>query len=157
MVIVERLHREKVDDAFEFGLFADGQRNGDCVCVQSFTHHFDCVEEIRAVYVHLVDESDSRNFVGVGLTPHVFRLRFDAAFGAEHRNRPVKDSQTAFDFNREIDVSGGIDDIYLMTLPHGGSCRRSDGDTSFALLLHIVHSRRAVVGFTEFSVHARVV
>ena len=157
LVIVESLHRKKVDNAFEFRLFADWQRDWDCVCVQSFTHHFDCVVEVRTVYVHFVDESDSGHFVRICLTPYVFGLRFDAAFGAEHRNRSVEDSQTAFDFNGEVYVSGSIDDVYLMSFPHSRGCRRSDGDTSLSFLFHVVHGCGTVVSFTEFSVHARVV
>ena len=157
LVVVERLHREKIDDSLEIGLFSDRQRDGDCVCVQSFAHHFDSVEEVRTVDVHFVDESDSRHFIRVCLTPHVFGLRFDAALGAEHRDRSVENSQTAFDLNREVDVSGGVDDVYLMSFPHGSGCCRSDCDTSFSLLLHVIHSSRAVVSLAQFSVHARVI
>ena len=68
--------------------------------------------EIRTHPVHLVDERDARHAIFVGLPPHGFGLRLDAADRAEHRDRAVENAQAALDFNREIDVARRIDNIY---------------------------------------------
>ena len=154
--VVEGFHRDEIDDAFEVSLAADGEDDGDGVGAQSLVHHFDNVVKVRSVDVHFVDESDPRDLVGVGLTPHVLGLRFHAAFGAEHRDRSVQHSEAAFDFNGKVDVPGSVDDVDLMTLPHGGSGGGGDGNPPFSLLHHVIHYRCAVVHLTEFARHARI-
>ena len=61
--------------------------------------------------VHLVDERDARNPVAIGLAPDRLGLRLDAAHGTEHRDRAVEHAQGALDLGREVDVSGGVDDV----------------------------------------------
>ena len=154
--IVERLHGDEVYYTSEIALAAYGEHDGHRVGVQSVVHHFDRIVKVRSVDVHFVDESDAGHLVGVGLTPHVLGLRFHAAFGAEHRDRSVQHSQAALDFNGKVDVSGSVDDVDLMTFPHGGSSSGSDGDPPFSLLLHVIHNRCAVVHLAEFARHARI-
>ena len=154
--IVAGFHRNEVDDAFELAFLTDGQHDGHRIGAQPFVHHLDYVVKVRSVDVHFVDERDARHLVGVGLTPHVFGLGFDAAFGAEHRDRSVQHSQAAFDLNGKVDVAGSVDDVNLMTLPHGGSGGGGDGYPPFALLHHVIHNRCAVVHLAELARHARI-
>ena len=46
------------------------------------------VIEVRAHAVHLVDETNARNAILVGLAPHRFRLRLHAGDGVEHATAP---------------------------------------------------------------------
>ena len=71
-------------------------------------------------------------------------------------DRTVEHAQAAFDFNREVDVPGGVDDVdavlfalAVLVLPEGGRGGRGDGDAAFLLLLHPVHRRGAVVDFAD--------
>jgi hypothetical protein len=84
------------------------------------------------------------------LTPNGFGLRFDAGFRIQHGDRAVKNTQRAFDFDREVDVPRGIDDIDPVALPLCGGRSRSDGNSAFLFLSHPVHGRRAVVDLTDF-------
>ena len=154
--VVESFHGDEIDDPFEIALAADGEHDGHGIGAQSLVHHPDDVVKVRSVDVHFVDEGDAGHLVGVGLTPHVFGLRLHAALGAEHRDRSVQHPEASFDFNGKVDVSGSVDDVDLMTFPHGGRGCGSDGDPPLSLLHHVVHNRCAVVHLTEFARHARI-
>ena len=67
--------------------------------------------EDRADAVHLIDETDARHAVLVGLTPHSLRLRLDAGDSVEHDDATVKHAQRALDFNGEVDVPRRVDDV----------------------------------------------
>jgi hypothetical protein len=67
--------------------------------------------------VHLVDEHNPRHPVTISLRPNRFGLRLDTGDGVDDRDRPVQHPQRALDFNREIDVAGGIDQVDPMVAP----------------------------------------
>src|SRR5205085_10473830 len=106
----ERLHRDEIDDAFEliFRSYRELQRNG--VLAELLANLSHDRREVRADAVHLVDERETRHAGLVGWTPHGFRLRLDAADGAENADRAVEDAQRALDFNGEVDVTGSVDE-----------------------------------------------
>ena len=110
-------------------------------------HHLNGVEEVRAVDVHFVDVSDTRNFVFACLMPNRFALRFYAALRAEGSDRAVQNAERTFDFYGEVNVSGGIDNVYTMVFPVASGSRTRDGNTALLLLNHPVHGRFALVRF----------
>ena len=127
----------------------DGKLNRNGICFETFLHHFDYTIEVRAVYVHLVDISHSRDSVFVSLTPYGFRLRLNTAFGTEYRYGTVQNSERTLNLDREVNVSGRVYDVDSVSFPEtsggsGGNC-----DTSLLLLLHPVHGGRAVMGFAK--------
>ena len=130
----------------------NGQRDG--VGAQNRADLVDDAEEIRADTVHLVDERDARDMVFLRLPPDGFRLRFDAADGAEEADGAVQNTQGAFDFDGEIDVSGSVDDIDLMVAPDAGGGGAGDRDAALLFLHHEVHGRLAVMGFAHLVVAA---
>src|SRR3546814_1825401 len=86
-----------------------------------------------------------------GLAPHGFGLRLHATDGAIQHAGAVEHAHGALDFDREVDVSGRIDDIdaVLVVLPSHALPERGDGsgrdrDATFLLLLHPVGRRGAV-------------
>ena len=95
-------------------------------------------------------KADARHFVLVRLAPDRFRLRLDAGHGIEDRDRPVKDPERAFHFDREIHVAGRVDDIDAVVVPEAGGRGRGDGDAAFLFLFHPVHGRGALVHLADF-------
>src|SRR3979490_705870 len=57
----------------------------------------------------------------VALTPDGFGLRLNALVGIEHAHRAVKHAQRTLDFNGEVDVAGGVDDVETLAVPERGS------------------------------------
>src|SRR6185369_5010263 len=92
--------------------------------------------EVRADAIHLVDECNARNAVTVGLAPDCLGLRLDAADRAEYGACAVEHSQRTFDFDREVDVSGRVDDVDAMVAPEARGRGGRDRDAAFLLLHH---------------------
>jgi hypothetical protein len=129
--------------------------NGYGIRGQALADLFYDTQEIGAGTIHLVDENQARYFVLVALPPDCFGLRFNATDRTEHRYRTVKYAQAAFDFDREIDMSGRIDNVdavlfelLVHALPETGGSSGRNSDTAFLLLLHPVHDGSAVMNFT---------
>lgn len=98
----------------------------------------------------------------VGLTPNGFRLGLNAAHSAVNHHRAVQHTHGTFDFNREVDVPRGVDDVETVRLvlhvhaaPEAGRSGGRNRDTTFLFLFHPVHRGSAVVDFTELMVDAR--
>ncbi len=77
------------------------------------------VEEVSADFVHLVDEHDARNLVAVSLTPNGFGLRLNTGVGVQNSNRTVKNRQRTFNFDGEVNVAGGVDDVHAVLAESG--------------------------------------
>ena len=159
----DRLHLDQVDHARERVFCADRHHDRNRVRLQTQLELVIDLEEVRAGTVHLVDERETGNLVLVGLTPYGFRLRLNTAHSAINHARTVEHAHGTLNFNGEVDVSRGVDDVDAVfgavashAFPEGRGCCRRDGDAALLLLLHPVHRCCAVVNFTDFVVHARV-
>ncbi|MNC24595.1 hypothetical protein D3C75_726520 [compost metagenome] len=109
-------------------------------------------QEVCTSTVHLVHVNNTWNAVLVGLTPYGFGLRLNAGGTAEHNDRAVEYTQRTLYFNGEVNVAGGIDDVYAVvvvlttgTFPEGGNGSGGNGDTPLLLLHHPVGGRGAVM------------
>ena len=147
--VVDGLHVDQVDDAAEAVLLADRDHDGYGVAVQLGADFFEHAVEVGAGAVHLVDEGDLGDFVLLGLVPDFLRLRLHAAHRAEERDGAVQDAQAALDLDREVDVSGGVDEGDVVAFPLEGRGGGLDGDAALALLYHEVHGGLAVVDLAE--------
>ena len=163
IIIVDiSLHFHEVDEALE-GIFrADRQLDRDSVALQSLAHHVDNAVEISAHNVHLVDIRHTRNLVFLSLTPNGLRLRLNAALCAENRYGTIENTQGTLNFNGEVNVARGVDDVdtVLVTVSVRPEARRSSGsnrDTSLLLLCHPVHRSGTVVGLADLVVDACVI
>src|SRR3546814_1546004 len=78
---------------------------------QAVDDHVDAAVEIGTHAVELVDEAHARHAVLVGLAPHRLRLRLDTGNAVEQADRAVEHAQRTFDFDGEVDVAGGVDDV----------------------------------------------
>ena len=115
------------------------------------------VVEVGAGAVHLVDVGDARDAVGVRLAPDRLGLRLDATDRAEDRDGAVENAQRALDLDREVDVTGRVDDLDPVVLPERSRRGGRDGDAALLLLDHPVHGGSAVVDLTDLVRLARVV
>src|SRR5215471_8523730 len=86
---------EEVDDADEIIFATEGelQRNG--MSTEALANRADDVIEIRAHAVHLVDETNARDAILVGLAPYGFGLRLYACDRVKYANRTVEHAQGA--------------------------------------------------------------
>src|SRR5664279_4102399 len=101
---------------------------------------FHALLEVGTGTVHLVDEADPGDFVLVGLPPHRLGLGLHAGHGVEDRHRAIEHPQGPLHLDREVDVSGGVDDVDQRVVPDAGGGRRGDGDAALLLLdLSLIH------------------
>ena len=150
LVLVDQgLHLDEVDDAAELGLAADGDLQRHGVGPQAVDHHLEAAEEVGADAVHLVDESDTRDAVLVGLAPHRLRLGLHAADEAEERDGPIEHPQAALHLHGEVHVPGRVYDVDLRVAPGDGGRGGGDGDAALLLLRHPVHHGRALMDLTD--------
>src|SRR5690606_7608102 len=86
--------------------------------------------------------------------PDGLGLRLDALVAVEQRDGAVEYAQRTLDFNGEVHVAGGVDDVEAVLLavaifPERRRCRRRDGDPALLLLLHPVHGGSAIMHFAD--------
>ena len=112
----DALHLDEVNNTLEVVLGADRHNHGNGVGLQAQLHLFDDLEEVGAGAVHLVDERDAGHLVLVGLTPNGFGLGLNAAHSAVHHHRAVEHAHRAFDFDREVHVPRGVNNIEAVGL-----------------------------------------
>ncbi len=107
------------------------------------------VRRVSAAAIHLVDERQPGHSIALHLAVDGDRLRLDAGHGAQDQHRTVQNPQRALDFDREVDVSGRIDNVDLLSRPLNRGGRRGDGDASLALELHVVHHGAFALNFLD--------
>ena len=146
---LDRPEANQIEHADKIAFDADRQLQHQRPGPETVGNHRDAAREICADAIHLVDKADPRHAVFVGLAPHRFRLRLDAGDRIEDRNRAVENPQAALDLDREIDMTGRVDDVDPMVLPEAGRRRRGDCDAALLLLRHPVHRGSAFVNFAD--------
>ena len=103
-------------------------------------------KRVRAGAIHLVDEGNPRNLVAPHLPVDRDRLRLHARHRAQHQDRAVEHAQRPFDLDREVNVSGRVDQVDLVLgagrrRPLAVGRRGLDGDALLTLQIHRVHLR----------------
>ena len=151
------LHADQIDDALEGVFRADRQLDRNRLGAEAGLDVVHALEEVGADLVHLVGEDDARHAVLVALTPDGFGLRLDALVAVEHDDGAVEDAQRALDFDGEVNVAGGVDDVQALAVPECGRRGRRNGDAALLLLLHPVHRRGTFVHFADFMALAGII
>src|SRR5579862_579155 len=80
---------EEVDDADEIVFATEGKLEGNGVGAEALANSADDVVEVRAHAVHLVNETNARDTILVGLPPDGFGLRLDAGDGVKNADCAV--------------------------------------------------------------------
>ncbi|EAQ30599.1 hypothetical protein NAP1_07465 [Erythrobacter sp. NAP1] len=160
---------DEVDEAFEARFDADRQVQDSRGRTEAVDDRLHAVLEVGAGAVELVDEAHPRNLVLVGLTPDSLGLRLNAGNAVEACNRAVEHAQRTLDFNGEVNVAGGVDDVDavlgrvraqflgiahrihvgIFRVPETSGRSRRDRDPALLLLLHPVHRRSTIVHFAD--------
>ena len=156
LVKADGLAGHEVHNAFKFVFSADGQLQGHGLGAQAVVNHAHAAEEVGADAVHLVHKADAGHVITVGLTPHGFRLGLNTGNGVEHADSAVEHAQGTFNFNGEVHVAGGVDDVDAAVFPEAGGGSGGNGDATLLFLLHPVHGGLAFVRFANLMVNAGI-
>ena len=157
------LHLDQVDHAGEVFFGTNRDHHGNRAGLQAQLHLVDDLEEVGTGAVHLVHKGQARHLVLVGLTPDGLGLRLHATHGAVHHASAVQHAHGTLDFNREVHVAGGVNDVdavlgqgLVHAFPEAGGGSGRDRDATLLLLLHPVHGGSTVVHFTNLVVHTGI-
>ena len=149
-------HLNKVHDAAESVLDADGKLKRNRLHAQTLHQIVDAIVEIGPDLVHFVGEDDPRNLILVGLTPDRLGLGLNALVSVQNRHSAVENAKRALHLDREVHMAWGIDDVQTLVLPEAGGGGRRDRDAPLLLLLHPVHCSRAIMDFTDLVINTGV-
>ena len=156
VLIDDCFHLDEIDDTGERILRTDRQLDCHRIRLQALLHHLDDIEEVRARDVHLVDISHAGDIVLLRLAPDRLCLRLDAASGRQDGDSAVENAQRALHLDREVNVTGRINDVDTMILPMAGRRSRRNRNAALLLLCHPVHRGSAIVNLTDLVGDARV-
>src|SRR5215211_2091989 len=81
---------DEINDALEGRFCTDRELNRRRLRLEAVDNHIDGSLKGRARAIHLVDETETRNAVLVGLPPNGFRLRLDPGDGIENDDATVE-------------------------------------------------------------------
>ena len=156
ILIDDCFHLDEIDDAGERILRANRQLDCHRICLQALLHHLDDIEEVRARDVHLVDISHAGDIVLLRLPPDRLCLRLDAASGRQDGDSAVENAQRALHLDREVNVTGRINDIDAMILPMAGRRSRRNRNAALLFLCHPVHRGSAIMNLADLVGDARI-
>ena len=140
---------DQVDHARKVGLCADGDLDREGPSIESLFDHVDRSPVIGAHPVELIDKADTRHPIVVGLAPDGLRLGLHAMDGIEDNDASIQDAQAALDFDCEVHMAGGVDDVDAVVGPIAGRCGGRDGYTTLAFLDHPVHDGGTFMHFAD--------
>jgi hypothetical protein len=69
---------------------------------------------------------------------------------AEQKDSSIEYSKSSFDFNRKINMTGGIDEVDMVVFPHKMGGGRLNGDTFLLFKFHKVHGSTHTVRTFDF-------
>ncbi|CAB4824455.1 unannotated protein [freshwater metagenome] len=89
----KRLHGDQINDSEEVTLAADRELKHQGGRAEPANDHVNAHVEICTGAVELVDETDTRNAVLIGLAPHGFGLRLNPSNAVKHGDRTIEHAQ----------------------------------------------------------------
>ena len=142
-------HLNQVDNTDEVIFSTNWHLNWQWRNVQTVLDRLNRVVKVGTHLVHLVGKDDSRNIEVVSLTPNSFGLWFNTGLSVQNRYGTIKDTQRTFNFDSEVNVTWGVDDVDTVVFPNGRSGSGRDRDTTFLFFIHPVHLGSTIMGFTN--------
>src|SRR4051812_18384954 len=151
----------QVNNAFEVILFTDRELKRYRLATEFFFYLLANAKKIGTCAVHFIDESDTGNLIVVCKAPVGLRLRLNTVYGAEQKDETIEYTERAVNFHCEVNVSGCIDDVYVIfvgfVFPMYSCGGRRDRDTPLLFLLHPVHRGSAIMNLTNLMVYAGII
>jgi hypothetical protein len=131
----QEFHIDQIDDSSERitrvrRALTDWDLHRDGIGSEARSDFLENSVEVSPFAIEFIDKDDSRNAILVGLSPHRFALGFDSLSGAKHHNSTIEDSQAAFDFSGEVDVTWGIEQVDGAVFPPERHASGEDRDTA---------------------------
>ena len=83
-------------------------------------------------------------------------LGLNTDFRVEYDDNTIDDTEGALHFNREINVTGSVNEIDLVIVPPKRNSGCSDGNTTFHFFRHEIRSCVSFIDFSDTALHARV-
>ena len=148
---------QQVDNALECGFSANRELHCNSLSVKSVVNGLNCVKEICAYGIHLVNKCDTRYMVMICLSPNGFRLGLNAVLSTEYCYGTIKYAERTFNFYSEVYVPWSINDVYSVSFPMAGGSCGSNGNPAFLFLFHPVHGSCAIMNFTNLMIYTGVV
>ena len=142
-------HGHEIDEADEIGFRADRENHDKRSCAEDFFHLSDDAVEVSADAVELVDVNDTGDLGVVGVAPVGLGLWLNAAGSAENADAAVENFKGTINFDGEVNVARGVDDVELVVIPETSGGGGLNGDAAFSFLIHEVHGGFAVVNLTD--------
>ena len=90
------------------------------------------------------------------MPPNGLGLGLHTAHGTKHSNHPIQHPHGALDFNSEINVTRGVNDIDSVFFPTCGNSRSRDCDASLPFLLHPISDGGTIVHLTHLMDYPRI-
>ncbi len=137
---------EKVDDAAEILLGADGQVEGKRSRREVLTHRADRAVEVGVLLVELVDHHDARLAGSVAELPRDLGPHRELRARPDHHDSAFRHTQPAEHLAGEIEEPGGVQDVDLVAAVLGETDAQVDRDLPFLFLGLEVHRRGRLVG-----------
>src|SRR6185312_9529683 len=106
-------------------LKTDRQVNRVSSLTQALMNTFEALIKVTASLVDFVNEANSRHAVLVGLAPHCFTLRLHAHLAVKHRYGAIEHSQASLHFDREVNVTGRVNNVDTRSVPETSRGGRS--------------------------------
>jgi hypothetical protein len=149
-LVVNRLHPDQIDHTNEAVLASNRNLKSRSWYPELLVDLLDGLPRIRSHTIHLVHERYPRNVVSPHLPVDRNSLTLHATDSAENHDSTVKHSQSPLYLDREVDMSGRVDQVDVVFLilalvvllhPVTESRRRLNSDTLLTLQIHRVHLR----------------
>jgi len=157
VVVKIALHRNEIDRPAKLSFPPNRNLNGHGIGTQPIDNRLNTGIKVRANSIHLIHESDTRDFVLISLTPDSFRLRLDTLNGVKSGDRTIQHTQGPLDLDRKVYVTRRIDNIDTVFTPETRRSSSRDRNTTLTLLLHPIHGGGALMNLAHLMRHSRIV
>mmetsp|Transcript_894 Transcript_894/g.2071 ORF Transcript_894/g.2071 Transcript_894/m.2071 type:complete len:552 (+) Transcript_894:661-2316(+) len=142
-------HGDKVNDTQEIHFGTNRKLKDSRGGSEQLNDSVNAEVEVGSGSVHFVQEAHTRDLVLVSLTPDGFGLGFDSGNTIENGDGSIQNSKGTFDFQGEIDVTRGINDVDTVILPGASGSGGGNGNSTLLFLFHPIHGGSSFVDLTN--------